>query len=125
IKPALEEGRIVISDRFSDSTVAYQGYGRGLDLKKIEELDQVILGGLKPDLTIILDIDPHQGVMRSNHRLSNENDDEAQAEDRFERMDMGFHEKIRQAFLDIAKSNPQRCVVIDAAQSVDDITAQI
>ncbi len=125
IRPALEEGKIVISDRFTDSTRAYQGYGRGFDLAKMEELNDMVLGGFGPDLTFILDVEPKMGLSRSERRLAAEILDAAQTEDKFERMDTSFHEKIRQGFLDIAANEPERCRALDATQSIDDLAEAI
>jgi dTMP kinase len=125
IRPALEDGHVVISDRFTDSTVAYQGYGRGIDLKIINKLEKNILGKFKPGLTIILDIDPEKGLARSGRRLASEQIGLNQTEDRFERMDLEFHRKIRNGFLSIAKKDKKRCVVIDASQPPEIIAAQI
>ncbi len=125
IKPALEEGEIVITDRFSDSTLAYQGYGRGMALEDIEGLSRSVLGNFKPDLTFILDIDPKEGLERSRSRLAGEAFEESQTEDRFERLDLAFHDKIRQGFLEIAKQDQARCYVINSSLSVDDMAAQI
>lgn len=122
IKPALAAGKIVISDRFSDSTLAYQGYGHGFDLEKIQSLSALALNNFVPDLTFILDIDPKVGLGRSNRRLGAE-EGAKNKEDRFERMDFSFHEKLRQGFLSIAKVEPARCKVISAALSIDDIAA--
>lgn len=125
IGPALDEGKIIITDRYTDSTVAYQGYGHGLALDKIEDINKLVLGGLKPDLTFILDIDPKAGLERSERRLASETLGVNQTEDKFERMDFSFHEKLRQGFLTIAKNEPERCHVIDATQSMEDMTADI
>jgi len=104
IKPALDDGHIVICDRFTDSTRAYQGYGHNLDLKIIEDLKQTVLGGLEPDMTFILDIDPKTGLGRSERRLASEALDIKQKEDRFESLDISFHEKLRQGFLESQKT---------------------
>jgi len=125
VKPALEKGKIVISDRFHDSTFAYQGYGRGLELEKIQALNDLTIGSFKPDLTFILDITPDKGLARSTRRLAAESLHIKQTEDRFESLDLSFHEKLRKGFLDIAKKDPKRCHVIDASQDVDAIAAQI
>jgi dTMP kinase len=125
IRPALEAGKIVISDRFTDSTRAYQGYGHGFDLKTIEALEGLVLGGLAPDLTFILDIDAKAGLERSGRRLAAEAFSLKQKEDRFENLDIMFHERLRAGFLEIAKSAPARCRVIDAVQSVEDIAQQV
>ncbi len=124
IKPALEEGKILICDRFSDSTYAYQGYGRGLSIEKIKEIDSIVTGNLTPDLTFILDIDVNIGLARSNKRLA-ANKGYEKTEDRFERMDTVFHEKLRSGFLEIGEKNKKRCVVINAAQSIDEIFSEI
>ena len=125
IQPALDEGKIVISDRFTDSTVAYQGYGRGFDIKEIEKLNKLVLGNFKPDLTFILDIDPEEGLTRSERRLASESLDIKQTEDRFERLDLDFHKKIRQGFLDIADSDPKRCHVIEGTVPIDEMSEKI
>ncbi len=124
IKPALENGKIVICDRFTDSTFAYQGYGRGLDVEKIKSLKQLSIGEFDPDITFILDIDVSVGLERSNKRLA-ANQGTDKTEDRFERMDIEFHEKLRHGFLDIAKNDPNRCYVIDASQDMDNVFADI
>lgn len=115
IKPALAEGQIVLSDRFTDSTFAYQGYGNNFDIQKIEQLSQISIDGFSPDLTFILDIDVRAGLARSNKRLANEKGYQS-TEDRFERMELEFHERLRTGFLEIAKNNPLRCHVMDAAK---------
>lgn len=125
IAPALENDKIVITDRFTDSTTAYQGYGRGLPLEKIKQIETMVLDGLKPDITIILDIKPEEGLKRSEDRLSSEELSFRQTEDKFERMDLEFHNKLRDGFLDIAKNDPERCHVLDATMSVDDLSAAI
>ena len=126
IKPALAEGKVVVCDRFSDSTHAYQCYGHGVDGKVFEQIDQLVLQGFKPDITFLLDVPVDIGLKRSKRV----NDDtkvlsEAEVEDRFERLDSSFHEKLRQGFLDIAEQNKERFCVVDALQSLDEMTAQI
>lgn len=125
IKPALAEGKIVISDRFSDSTLAYQGYGHGLDPQIIYALDNAILGGLKPDMTFLLDIPAEQGIERSVRRLSGESMQSMRAEDRFEQMDLDFHKRLREGFLEIAKTDPTRIQIIDARQNINEISQHI
>lgn len=125
IKPIMEQGAVVITDRFSDSTQAYQGYGYGLDIKQIESVNDVVLDGFKPNLTFVLDIDPEEGLARSNRRLAAEALSIKQSEDRFEKMGLGFHQKLRAGFLEIAKNNKERCVVIDATQNESEIAKQI
>lgn len=125
IKPAMADGKVVISDRFSDSTMAYQGYGHGYDIEKIKALDNLVLDGFKPDITIILDIPAAEGIKRSTRRLASESLKMERMEDRFEQLDIGFHERLRQGFLEIAKADPQRCHVVDASQDLDAVTAQV
>jgi len=125
IKPALEQGSVVICDRFTDSTRAYQGFGRELGLEKIEDLNTLVLDGFSPDRTIILDIDPEEGLARSERRLAAESLNIKQTEDRFEKMELDFHNRLRNGFLDIAKNDPDRCTVFDATRSLDDIAAEI
>ena len=123
IEPALSEGRWVVSDRFSDSTLAYQGYGHGLGLDIVAELNSMTSGGLRPDLTIILDLPVVDGLKRAGIRAGN--GIEGAREDRYERMDMAFHERLRAGFLDIAENEPERCVVIDAGADIDGVAGAI
>lgn len=125
IKPALDEGSIVICDRFTDSTLAYQGYGHGLDINTINTLAQTTLGGFKPDLTFMLDIDVKEGLSRSERRLAAEALQLKQKEDRFENMALEFHERLRQGFLEIAEQETDRCRVIDASKSTEDVAQEI
>lgn len=114
IKPALEEGTIVLCDRHTDSTVAYQGYGRGLDLEQIYKLNNIATSGLKPDLTVVLDVD----VETSQSRVGKE-------KDRMESAGVEFFERVRKGFLEIAKQEPSRVKVIDSTQSIEDIHKQV
>ena len=121
IWPALKQGQVVLSDRFADSTLAYQGYGYGYDQKMVEIIKnvyQIIAGDFKPDITFILDIDPEIGLKRSLARSGN-------VEVRFEGMDLKFHQNLRNAFLKIAAENPKRCQVIDANQSIEQVHQSI
>ncbi len=111
IKPALARGEIVLCDRFLDSTIVYQGIGKGLGVEYIRQLHQLTLGNFAPDLTFILDIDPDTGIARAKSRTGQET--------RFENMDMEFHQKVRQGFLDLARADPGRYRVIDAGQAVN------
>ena len=122
IWPALERGHWVLSDRFADSTMAYQGYGHGVDRKLIAALYRAAVGEFAPDLTLILDLPVEEGLRRANAR----NDAGAGAsEDRYERMDVDFHKRLRDGFLEIAEQEPARCVVIDARGAPDDVAARI
>ena len=113
IRPALDHGVWVICDRFADSTVAYQGYGRGVPIDDLRALHRFVLGEFAPDLTLILDLPVEIGFARAAQR--------AGAADRFERLDRAFHERLRQGFRAIAASEPQRCILIDAANDPDGV----
>ncbi len=117
IRPALNAGKWVICDRFTDSTFAYQGAGRGLDAEIIRQIEQVTIGALKPDLTIILDIpvDDALGRIGSRHH----------AENRFEKFDHAFHERLRRYFQELARRETQRCVLIDTRGPADEVAQQI
>lgn len=117
IRPQLNAGRHVLCDRFTDSTRVYQGHAGGMTAHEIEEVKHAAIGDFEPDMTFILDIAPEEGLFRAAARA----DDNGT----FEAKDLTFHEKIRQGFLSIAKDNPGRCVVIDAAKSVDEIADDI
>lgn len=106
IRPALAQGSWVLCDRFIDSTVAYQGYGRGLDLELIEQLNAIATGGLVPDLVLWLQLEVEQGLARSHRR--------GQA-DRIEQADLAFHQRVQQGFEAQAQAYPERIVAIDAA----------
>ena len=114
IKPALKSNFIILCDRHIDSTVAYQGYGRGLDIQKINMLNNIATNGLKPDLTIVLDVD----VETSQKRVGSE-------KDRMESAGIEFFERVRNGFLKIAEQEPDRVKVIDSKQSIEDVHQQI
>lgn len=116
IWPALERGDWVLSDRFADSTMAYQGYGHGLGRAVVEQMYTLVLGDFRPDLTLILDLPVPEGLRRSENRGG---------ENRYERMDVAFHERLRQGFLEIAKLEPARCVVIDATRPMEAVADAI
>jgi dTMP kinase len=116
-RPALAAGKWVISDRFNDSTFAYQGVGRGVDRETIRRIDSAVLDDFAPDLTLVLDLDVKIGLERALARSG--------AETRFEKFGADFHEKLRQAFLDIAKRHPERCRVIDASGTEDQVAETI
>jgi dTMP kinase len=119
LKPALLRGEIVVCDRYSDSTLAYQGYGRGFDLDFLNELNRAAADGLFPDLTIILDCPVELGLERARKRSGKKE----RVLDRFESEAMEFHERVRQGFLALAARNPHRVHVIDSAapiEAVDD-----
>lgn len=114
VNPAVEEGKVVLCDRHIDSTVAYQGYGRGLDIERINMLNNIATNGRKPDLTFVFDID----VETSMARVGKE-------KDRMERAGKDFHNRVRQGYLGLAKQEPQRIKVIDAAKSIEEIHAEV
>jgi dTMP kinase len=117
VLPALEAGTWVLSDRFADSTMAYQGYGHDLGPGAIETLYGLVVGEFRPNLTLILDLPIEQGLRRAEQRR--------EGGDRYERMDGGFHERLRQGFLEIARGDPARCVVIDARGTVEQVHAAV
>jgi dTMP kinase len=116
IRPALAEGAWVVCDRFIDSTRAYQGAGGDAPASLISALEQEVAGADRPDLTLVMDLDVKAGLARAVGR---------DALDRFESMDLGFHERLRQGFLDIARADPQRCAVVAAGGSPDEVEAQV
>lgn len=116
IMPALNAGRWVISDRFTDATYAYQGGGRGLDRNQIATLETLVQGSLRPDLTIILDLDPATGLRRVNGRGN---------PDRFERERIEFFDKVRSCYLERAAAEPERCLVIDASRELELVQADL
>jgi dTMP kinase len=113
IRPALEEGTVILCDRFTDATVAYQGYGRGVDVAFIEAMNRQATNGLMPQCTIVLDCAVEQGMAR------------AQGEDRFEREDHLFHEKVRAGYLRIAQQEPQRVKVVSGEGTREEIQEEI
>jgi len=118
IRPALEAGKWVICDRFADSTRAYQGAAEGLSSDAIETLDKLVVGQTQPNLTLILDLPVKVGLDRATHGTSGD-------ENRYERMGTEFHERLRAAFLEIAKAHPERCVVIDASGTPNEVASAI
>jgi dTMP kinase len=116
LKPAIAQGTLVFCDRYTASTVAYQGYGRGLDLALIDQLNQIATGGLRSDLTLWLDVDPAIGLARTQKRG---------AADRMEQNKLDFHERVRQGFQVLFQENESRMVRIDASNTEDVVFAQI
>jgi dTMP kinase len=123
VLPCLAAGDVVVSDRFFDATTAYQGYARGLDLEVIEHIHSMVLKGLRPDLTLLLDLPPEVGLKRAISAL--EAGDRTVAESRFENEALAFHEKVRQGYLTLAAREPDRFVIIDATASPDEVTQAI
>jgi len=117
IVPALKEGAVVLCDRFVDSTLAYQGYGRGLDLRALRDMNRLVTGGLLPELTLVFDLPVSQGLARRRAHRHEQN--------RLDRETGRFHERVRRGFLDLARRNPRRITVIDARKSPDGIEADV
>ena len=117
IRPALAEGHVVLCDRFADSSVAYQGYGHGLGADYIRNLWMLAIGDFKPDLTLIFDLPIEVGLDRAGARFANV----SAAEDRFERMGLEFHQRLREGFMEIARTQSDRCRIIDADSDVDTV----
>jgi len=112
IQPELESGKVVISDRYADSTTAYQSYGRGLDLAMVKAVNNAAIQGLSPDLTVLLDISVKVGLARIRGKK----------QDRFEQENIAFHQRVREGYLKLAAAEPQRWLVVDATQSKEKIT---
>ena len=121
IRPALEAGTWVVSDRFSDSTVAYQGYGRGLPLDFVRAANDFACDGLRPDLTFLLDLDPALAAARMRGREAATNT----AADRIERAGGDFHARLREGFLALAAADPRRFAVIDASAAPDEVASAV
>ena len=112
IKPALLRGEIVICDRFFDSTIAYQGFGQNVDLQLINTIQNVAIANFAPDITFLIDVDVEEAFERIKNRADN---------NRYEKMDKNFHQKVRKGFLEIARNNPKRVVIIDGSQNEQNI----
>jgi dTMP kinase len=115
INPALGRGEVVVCDRYTDSTMAYQGYGRGLDLATVQQINEIATSGLNPGLTILLDIPPEIGLARKQDRKH----------DRFEQEKLVFHNKVRQGYLTLAEADPGRWLVLDGARTRADLSRLI
>lgn len=117
ILPALEEGRLALCDRYTDSTLAYQGYGRGEDLQSLHCLNNLATGGLMPNITILLDLPPRIGLERAGRR--NMEDGLVISEGRFDSESLKFHEKVREGYLTLAREDPERIKIVDASRDMD------
>jgi len=117
IEPALAKGMWVISDRFTDSTIAYQGYGQGGDLKVLDAVRRIAIGDFAPDMTLLLDLAPEGGLARAASR-----DNETS---RYDRMGLAMHERLRVGFLALAAAEPERIAVVDASSAEDDVADRI
>lgn len=116
IRPELARGGLVISDRYADATLAYQGYGHGTDLELLKQLLNFATGGLWPDLTLLLNIDPEKGLQRKRGGVD---------WNRLDAYDLGFHHRVQQGYLDLARQQPDRWIVIDASQPFSQVQQQI
>jgi dTMP kinase len=123
IIPALEQGKIVLCDRHTDSTLAYQGYGRGIDLGLLSSLNDIASQGIKPDLTLLFDCPVEIGLSRTAQRQAQTAS--GRNEDRFEREKIEFHERVRVGFLELARAEPHRFRIIDAARSAEEVRQEI
>lgn len=122
IQPALQAGQIVLCDRFVDSTLAYQGYGRGMDISDLSQINQIAAGALKPDLTLLLDLPPQIGLARAGQR--NQAQGTVISEGRFDAESLDFHERVRNGYLELAKAEPERIHVIDASEDIKTVFAK-
>ena len=111
MKPNLQSDKVVVCDRYADSTTAYQSYGRGLDLEMVNAVNEAAIQEVRPDLTILLDVPVEDGLARKKGNKP----------DRFEQEDIAFHQRVRQGYLELAKAEPDRWLVVDAAQSKEEI----
>jgi len=121
VLPALRDGKTVLCDRFADATLAYQGFGRGLNLAWLEEIHNRFLQGLKPDLTFLLDLPVEEGLRRAWKRMENQ----AVKEDRFEKEALAFHQRVREGYLFLARREPNRIVVLDGMKDEQTLHREI
>lgn len=121
IRPALSENKVVLCDRYADSTTAYQGYGRGMDLAFIERINDSVMGDAVPHLTVVLDLDVNLSLPRALSR----NQSRSQEVSRFESEKIQFHQRVRQGFLEIARKNPGRVAVVDGSLPVEEVHRKI
>lgn len=122
IRPALAQDKVVVADRFADSTVAYQGYGRGLPLELIRAVNQAATAGLKPDITFLLDLPAEKGLDRTGAKAPRKDNP---TESKFERETLDFHRRLRSGFLRLAGEEPRRILVLDASNPVEQIAAAV
>jgi dTMP kinase len=121
IRPALDSGRVVLCDRFTDSTLVYQGCGRGLDTDVVRDLDRIACQGLKPDVTILIDIDLETSLMRARRR----NERVGALESRIDEESAAFHERVRLGYLALAEAEPERILVIDGRAPIGEVAQRI
>jgi dTMP kinase len=123
ITPMIEAGKVVICDRFHDSTTVYQGFTRGIDVTLIQRLNSLVLEGLVPDITFVLDLDPEIGLQRAWRQIKNGS--RSESETRFENEKLQFHESVRNGYLELARQEPDRFVVVDASADPSNVWDQI
>ena len=123
VKPSLEAGNTVICDRYFDATVVYQGFARGLDIDVIQRLHALLFDNLKPDLTFLLDLEPREGLARAWKQING--GQRSNGESRFEAENLAFHEKVRAGYLELARQEPDRFRIIDAARDVGQVRSCI
>lgn len=124
IRPALGDGKWVITDRFADSTIVYQGIARGLGVEVVRQMWDLTIDGFKPDLTLIIDLPVTEGLKRAGVRNDMDQTGEAR-EDRYEKFGSNIHEVVRQAFFDLAAAEPDRCILIDGSKDVEAVHNEI
>ena len=123
IKPSIEQGKVVIIDRFIDSTIAYQGYGRGFSINLLTSLNELVLKGLKPNITFLLDLDPKEGLRRVDKR--NKQGGISSKEIRFEQETISFHNRVRTGYLELQKKFPDRIILLDARKDPNEIFNEV
>jgi dTMP kinase len=123
IRPCLKAGKTVVCDRYFDATVVYQGFARGLNIELIQQLHQILFDDLKPDITLLLDLAPQIGLQRAWQQLNT--GQRSEHESRFEAETVAFHEKVRAGYLELARLEPGRFRIVDAAQSQDQVFTAI
>jgi len=122
VKPALDEGGVVLCDRFTDATIAYQSSGRGIDRKTVDTLNSLACGGVRPDLTVLIDCDPTLGLERARRRIDASS---GPREERFELEALAFHQRVRDGYLTLAAEEPRRFLIVNGGGSVEQIAATI
>lgn len=123
IRPALSQGRIVLCDRFALSTLAYQGYGRGLNVDALRALSELASGGLWPDLSLVLDLDPDEGLRRA--RLRNKEQGLEQTEGRFEAEEAAFHRRVREGYIALSRELPERVALVQATGDAAEVFSRV
>lgn len=122
IRPALDEGHLVLCDRYADSTISYQGYGRGMDIDQLVQVNDLAISGLWPQLTLLFDLAPQVGLERAGRR--NHEEGTIISEGRFDAESMAFHTRVREGYLERAAAEPDRFAIIDASRPADDVFLQ-